>query len=33
MVPTPRLTALGVGPLLERWADAVSLFEAESCCR
>ena len=31
MVPTPRLTACpAVGPLLARWADAVSVFEAES---
>lgn len=31
MVPTPRLTACpAVGPLLDRWADAVSLAEAES---
>ncbi len=31
MVPTPRLTACpAVGPLLARWADAVSLAEAES---
>lgn len=31
MVPAPRLTACpGVGPLLLRWADAVSLAEAES---
>ena len=31
MVPTPRLTACpAVGPLLARWADAVSLLEAES---
>jgi len=31
MVPAPRLTACpGVGPQLARWADAVSLAEAES---
>ena len=31
MVPTPRLTACpAVGPLLARWADAVSVVEAES---
>ena len=31
MVPSPRLTACpGVGPLLLRWADGVSLAEAES---